>query len=339
MGSRSTFVGWLSGADLDDGYRAMLTEELAIDGDARAPRPIDARAWPAAALSGPSGGGDRRGVVGDTGRTPAAAGGRRLRGARQERRCGRDLAGELLSRLPGWTCSTTSTATRARSGPTGPSTTPASRCLRDYFADCATRWGIRDRIRFGAKVESLAWGRRRQALDDPPPPRQPRRRGHPSPETTTAGAVVSAVGQLNRPLIPDSRRRPRTSQASGSTARAWRHDIDWSDKRVAAIGTGRQRAAVHPVAGRARRAAHPCSSAPPPWLIPRPLYHEPLAAGLLRLFELVPQYHHWFRLRLFWCTHEGTVGMLRRDPDWDGPLEQAVSPPATTRPAACSPCT
>ena len=63
----------------------------------------------------------------------------------------------------------------------------------------------------------------------------------------------------------------------------------------------------------------------PPWLIPRPEYHERLPHGLLRLFEIVPGYANWFRLRLFWRIHEGSVSSLRCDPQWDGPLDKAVS--------------
>jgi len=40
----------------------------------------------------------------------------------------------------------------------------------------------------------------------------------------------------------------------------------------------------------------------------------------------VPTYAQWFRLRLFWRTHEGAIDALRRDPEWTGSLEDAVSP-------------
>ncbi|MDE0655870.1 MAG: NAD(P)/FAD-dependent oxidoreductase, partial [Acidimicrobiaceae bacterium] len=94
--------------------------------------------------------------------------------------------------------------------------------------------------------------------------------------------------------------------------------------RVAVIGTGAS--ALQFIPHLATDAAHvTVFQRTPPWLIPRPVYHEPLAEGLLELFRLIPGYAHWFRLRLFWCTHEGTVGALRRDPAWDGPLDQAVS--------------
>ncbi len=317
-------VGWLSGADLDDGYRAMLTEELAIDGDARAPQPIDARAWPAAASAD----------------HPVAIIGAGLSGilaAHRLQQAGVDcvvldknaeVGGTWLENsYPGCRVDvfnhvySYSCAQR----PDWPEYHSSQQVLRDYFGDCATRWGIRDRIRFGTRVEALAWNDaakhwtirlRRVGTDGSGASRA-------EPETITAGAVVSAVGQLNRPLVPDI---DGVEHFAGERfhSSAWRHDIDWSDKRAAVIGTGAS--ALQFIPWLAEHAAQlTVFQRTPPWLIPRPLYHEPLAAGLLRLFELVPKYHHWFRLRLFWCTHEGTVAMLRRDPAWGGPLEQAVS--------------
>ena len=198
--------------------------------------------------------------------------------------------------------------------------------LLDYFRDCARRWGIGNRIRFGTTVESLAWDeearrwnvRLRTADDgtgDGPDA---------ATETISVGAVVSAVGQLNRPLMPHIE---GTDDFAGEKfhSSVWRHDIDWSGRRVAVIGTGAS--ALQFIPHLAQEAAHvTVFQRTPPWLIPRPVYHEPLAEGLLKLFEIVPGYAHWFRLRLFWCTHEGTVGALRRDPAWTGPLEVAVSP-------------
>ena len=193
--------------------------------------------------------------------------------------------------------------------------------LLDYFQDCATRWGIRDRIRFRTSVESLCWddSANRWTINlncaDADADAEP--------ETVTAGAVITAVGQLNRPLVPEIAGADSFAGEQFHSA-AWRHDIDWSDKRVAVIGTGASALQFIPwLAEHAERLT--IFQRTPPWLIPRPLYHEPLADGLLRLFELVPGYAHWFRLRLFWCTHEGTVSALRRDPDWSGPLESAVS--------------
>ena len=147
--------------------------------------------------------------------------------------------------------------------------------LLDYFRDCARRWRIGDRIRFAVRVESLAWDdeTRRWRIRIRTPAGQS--------EEITAGAVVSAVGQLNRALMPDI---DGTDSFSGEQfhSSVWRHDLDWNGKRVAVIGTGAS--ALQFIPHLAEAAAHlTVFQRTPPWLIPRPLYHEPLAPGLTAL--------------------------------------------------------
>ncbi len=308
-------IDWLTGADLDGGYRRMLAEELAVTGDMRIPEPITAGDWPAANTS------DHAVAVIGAGMSGILAA-HRLEQAGID--CvvldkNGDVGGTWLENTyPGCRVDVFNHvySYSGEQRPDWPEYHSSQPVLLDYFRDCARRWGIRDRIRFDVRVDSLAW--------DDATCRWVIRLGTSSgPEEITAGAVVSAVGQLNRPLMPDIEGVDSFAGEQFHSS-AWRHDIDWQDLRVAVIGTGAS--ALQFIPHLAEAAAHvTVFQRTPPWLIPRPVYHEPLADGLLRLFELVPGYAHWFRLRLFWCTHEGTVGALRRDPAWDGPLDQAVS--------------
>ncbi|MFM8353481.1 MAG: NAD(P)-binding domain-containing protein, partial [Gammaproteobacteria bacterium] len=63
------------------------------------------------------------------------------------------------------------------------------------------------------------------------------RRGDGSTATLTGNAVISAVGQLNRPSIPDFPGLADFAGVAFHSAR-WRHDVDVTGKRVAVIGTG-----------------------------------------------------------------------------------------------------
>lgn len=308
-------IDWLTGADLDDGYRRMLAEELAVTGDLRIPEPITAGDWPAANSS------DHAVAVIGAGMSGILAA-HRLAQAGID--CvvldkNGDVGGTWLENTyPGCRVDVFNHvySYSGEQRPDWPEYHSSQPVLLDYFRDCARRWGIRDRIRFDVRVDSLAW-------DDATCRWVVRLETSSGPEEITAGAVVSAVGQLNRPLMPDIEGVDSFAGEQFHSS-AWRHDIDWQDLRVAVIGTGAS--ALQFIPHLAEAAAHvTVFQRTPPWLIPRPVYHEPLADGLLRLFELVPGYAHWFRLRLFWCTHEGTVGALRRDPAWDGPLDQAVS--------------
>ncbi len=308
-------IDWLTGADLDDGYRTMLAEELSVTGDLRIPEPIAAGEWPPRAAC------DHAVAIIGAGMSGILAA-HRLKQAGID--CvvldkNDDVGGTWLENTyPGCRVDVFNHvySYAGEQRPDWPEYHSSQPVLLDYFRDCARRWGIRDRIRFGVRVESLAW-------DDDARHWVIRIETGSGTAETTAGAVVSAVGQLNRPLMP---RVEGTADFAGEKfhSSAWRHDIDWDGLRVAVVGTGAS--ALQFIPYLAEEAAHvTVFQRTPPWLIPRPVYHEPLADGLLRLFEFIPGYAHWFRLRLFWCTHEGTVGALRRDPAWNGPLDQAVS--------------
>ena len=311
-----SLIDWLTGADLDDGYRRMLAEELAVTGDLRVPVPVPAGEWPPEAAS------DHPVAVIGAGMSGILA-------AHRLQQAGigcvvldknSDVGGTWLENTyPGCRVDVFNHvySYSGEQRPDWPEYHSSQPVLLDYFRDCARRWGIRDRIRFGVRVESLAWDddacHWRIRLDTPT-----------GAEELTAGAVVSAVGQLNRPLIPEIEGGDSFAGEQFHSS-AWRHDIDWAGLEVAVIGTGASALQFIPHLAEAAGGVTVFQRTPP-WLIPRPVYHEPLADELLRLFELVPGYAYWFRLRLFWCTHEGTVGTLQRDPAWDGPLEQAVSP-------------
>ena len=306
-----SLIDWLTGADLDDGYRRMLAEELAVTGDLRVPEPISGDGWPPTDADYPVA------VIG--------AGMSGILAAHRLKQAGvncvvleknPDVGGTWLENTyPGCRVDVFNHvySYAGEQRPDWPQYHSSQPVLLDYFQDCARRWGIRDRMRFGTGVDAMSWDEHARhwtlQMD--------------GGETVTAGAVVSAVGQLNRPLMPDIE---GISSFAGEKfhSSSWRHDIDWDGLRVAVIGTGAS--ALQFIPHLATEAAHvTVFQRTPPWLIPRPVYHEPLAEGLLELFRLIPGYAHWFRLRLFWCTHEGTVGALRRDPAWDGPLDQAVS--------------
>ena len=307
-------IDWLTGTELDDGYRAMLAEELAVTGDLRVPEPISEDNWPPTDADYPVA------VIG--------AGMSGILAAHRLKQAGidcvvldknHDVGGTWLENTyPGCRVDVFNHvySYAGEQRPDWPEYHSSQPVLLDYFRDCARRWGIRDRIRFGVRVESMTWDEHSRhwliRLDTSS-----------GTEAITAGAVVSAVGQLNQPLMPDIEGVDDFAGPHFHSS-AWRHDIDWDGLRVAVIGTGAS--ALQFIPHLAEAAAHvTVFQRTPPWLIPRPVYHQPLAEGLLMLFELIPGYAHWFRLRLFWCTHEGTVGALRRDPAWDGPLDQAVS--------------
>ena len=87
-------------------------------------------------------------------------------------------------------------------------------------------------------------------------------------ETLRATAVVSAVGQLNRPALPDIPGRADFAGPSWHSAR-WDHDVDLTGRRVAVVGTGAS--AIQFVPEIARTAARvDIYQRTPPYILPKP---------------------------------------------------------------------
>jgi len=68
--------------------------------------------------------------------------------------------------------------------------------VRDYFSMCADVFGVREHIRFGTEVLGAAWDEERACWNV-------RTRAAGGEETVAVQVLVSASGQLNRPLYPD----------------------------------------------------------------------------------------------------------------------------------------
>lgn len=188
--------------------------------------------------------------------------------------------------------------------------------LLSYFRDCADEFGIRDHIRFRTEVESAAFDEARGTWS------LQLRTADGGSETLEANAVISAVGQLNRPNMPKIAGMSSFEGPSFHSAE-WDHGIDLADKRVAVIGTGASAAQFIPEI--APKVAHlDVYQRTPPWFIPVPHYHDAMPQGLNWLFLHIPHYMHWYRFWFFWTTGDGLLPAARVDDAW-GKGEQSVS--------------
>jgi 4-hydroxyacetophenone monooxygenase len=180
--------------------------------------------------------------------------------------------------------------------------------LFDYLARCAEAFDVRRHIKFEHEVVDATWSDtdrvwtvRVQTPD--------------GEETFTAEAVVSAVGQLNRPSYPDIE---GVGSFAGPTfhSAAWDHSVELAGKRVAVIGTGASAVQfipeIAPVAGELL-----VFQRTPPWLGPTDDYHKPVAPGLRWLYKHVPSYSEWNRFWIFWRMGDGVLPGVTVDPEWD----------------------
>jgi 4-hydroxyacetophenone monooxygenase len=189
--------------------------------------------------------------------------------------------------------------------------------LLDYFRGVADKHDLRRRIRFETKVEEARWNDAASKWEL----RVTRADG--TVETIEADAIISAVGQLNQPRLPDIDGRDDFRGTAFHSAR-WRHDVDLKGKRVAVIGTGASAFQFIPeIAPLVEKLT--VFQRTPPWLGPTPNYHDDVGQGMQWLLEHMPSYEKWYRFWLFWMLTDGIYEAVKADPAWDG-SPQSISP-------------
>ncbi len=188
--------------------------------------------------------------------------------------------------------------------------------LHDYFRSCANEFGLQNKIELNTEVLSADWDEADQLW-------QLLVRGADGTEQRlSCNALVSAVGQLNRPKMPNIAGVENFARESFHSAR-WDHSTDLTGKRVAVIGTGASAAQfIPPVADAAGTLT--VFQRTPPWVLPVETYQAEIPADLRWVLQHVPEYARWDRLYIFWRTHEGLLPMAVVDPDWE-PQERSVS--------------
>ncbi len=180
--------------------------------------------------------------------------------------------------------------------------------LLKYFNECADEFGIRPHIRFNTSVElaefderTYTWRVRVKSADG-------------VSQTLEAQAVISAVGQLNRPRLPDIEGRETFNGISFHSAR-WEHGYDLTDKRIAVIGTGASAFQFVPEIAKQAREVFVFQRTPN-WIAIEPVYHDDIPEGKHWLLKHVPFYAKWFRVFRFWHIAEGVLDWVKKDASW-----------------------
>jgi cation diffusion facilitator CzcD-associated flavoprotein CzcO len=155
---------------------------------------------------------------------------------------------------------------------------------------------LEPRIRLGARVTSAEFDERRATwtvtLD--------------GGDTLESTALVSAVGQLNRPALPQIDGRDDFAGPSWHSAR-WDHDVDLFGKRVAVIGTGAS--AIQFVPEVAKTAAHvDVFQRTAPYVLPKP--DRPYRDVEQTVFDRLPVVRKVDRLRTFMYGELLTSGFV-----------------------------
>jgi len=137
-----------------------------------------------------------------------------------------------------------------------------------------------------------------------------------------ADVLVSAVGQLNQPRLPEITGRETFTGPAFHSSR-WDHSVDLTGKRVGVIGTGASALQVIPEIARSAAEVRVFGRTMP-WLAPTPNLRTAVSADEQWLFDHLPHYRTWYRATEFLTTVEGNLHLVTVDPDYP-PTEQAVS--------------
>jgi 4-hydroxyacetophenone monooxygenase len=188
--------------------------------------------------------------------------------------------------------------------------------LQSYFDTVMRKHGIERNVRWETEVLGAEWDDASsswlvgvRAADG-------------TEETLVARAVISAVGQLNRPSIPDIPGQGDFEGPSFHSAR-WDHDVDIRGKRVAMIGAGASGFQIAPTI--AEDVGHlTVFQRTAQWMFPNPNYHEQVGPGVRWALRHLPFYGRWYRFLIFWPGCDKGLEAARVDPDYPDP-QRAVS--------------
>jgi 4-hydroxyacetophenone monooxygenase len=131
----------------------------------------------------------------------------------------------------------------------------------------------------------------------------------------SATILISAVGALNRPVVPALKGLENFQGPAFHTAR-WPHELDITGKRIAVVGTGASAMQVVPrIADVAASIA--IFQRSPQWAAPFDKLHKEVPAPIRYLLKEVPPYEAWYRLRLGWTFNDKLYPSLVKDPQWN----------------------
>jgi Predicted flavoprotein involved in K+ transport len=177
--------------------------------------------------------------------------------------------------------------------------------IESYLRGVARKYKVLDRHVFDCEMESARWNATTNQWDVVT-----------SKGAYTADTVISAVGALCEPALPDI---PGIDGFAGEIFHSarWNHDSELEGKRVAVIGTGASSIQIVPAI--AERVAHiDVYQRTAPWVLPRV---DREYTKLERLaFKYVPGFQ-WLSRALIYAVRESQVVALTRYPALTKPLQ------------------
>jgi cation diffusion facilitator CzcD-associated flavoprotein CzcO len=163
--------------------------------------------------------------------------------------------------------------------------------IQAYFQHCAEKYGLLPHIRFGVEIAGARFD------ESPEDGRSFWRLRTTAGEEIAASAVVSGLGQLNRPHVPPIAGLEDFAGTSFHSAR-WRHDHDLTGRHVAVIGNAASAIQFIPEIAKQAAKVHVFQRTPN-WMIPR--NDRAYSDAEKRRFAKLPGWEWLNRALVYWA--------------------------------------
>ena len=195
--------------------------------------------------------------------------------------------------------------------------------LRAYFQRVLDAHQLDSHCRWNTRVDGMTYDEAtgRWAVDVTTPDG--------TTETIDAKAVISAVGSLNTPRLPDIPGMDDFAGPSFHSAR-WDHSVEYAGTRFALVGAGASGFQIAPtIADDVEQLTVYQRTAQ--WCFPNPNYHRAVPDGERWAIRHLPFFGRWFRFLTFYPGAGLSVDRNRIDPEWDDGGHSVSAANAATR--------
>lgn len=182
--------------------------------------------------------------------------------------------------------------------------------IQSYLEGCVQKYKLRDKVKFDCEVISAEFDEARSHWTIQA------RHADGARHAYQASLVIYAVGQLNRPFIPDFKGAETFGGDIIHTAQ-WPDQLDVTGKRVALVGTGASAIQVGPAIADHVEQLHVLQRSGS-WISRRPNIDGIVSDEKKWALNHVPFYAAWYRFQLFWAFGDGLFEALKIDPQWNG---------------------
>jgi 4-hydroxyacetophenone monooxygenase len=179
--------------------------------------------------------------------------------------------------------------------------------LLDYFKRCFKKFDIQKNTYFETQVTDMKFDDSTQTWEVAFV-----RNGKNNLETINI--IISCVGQLNQPKIPDIEGIDKFEGNLFHSSQWPKADVI-TGKKVAVVGTGASAFQIVPSIAKSCKELTIFQRSPP-WMFPNPKYHDEVDEEKKWLLENLPFYSRWYRFLLFYPGSDQLLASLFVDPSW-----------------------